>query len=382
MPAGILGQASPPANPDQCTHDLFRNGTMTAPPASNPAWRRIAALVGTLAAGFVGGIVARLVGLPLPWLLGPLFVTAALGLAGAPIVPVGKARTFGQIVVGTSLGLQFTSAILLKLVLLTPLIVGVTVVSTVIGAIGALMLVALTGLDRKTAFFATTSGGVVEMANIAARHKAELEPIAVVHTMRVAFIVVCAPLLVIGFTGGTGAVAPLPYVPWPLFIGLLVVGAAVGFAIHYFELPNAWFLGPLAVAACFATLGLVEGRAPDVLLIAAQVFMGTSLGTQFRKEFLTRLLPLMLRATLVILFTTGTNAAIGVGLAYLLGYPVATMVLAMVPGGMAEMVLTAKLLDLDAMVVMGFQLLRIVMVLLLAELSYRLFIRFTGRGRE
>jgi uncharacterized membrane protein AbrB (regulator of aidB expression) len=53
-----------------------------------------------------------------------------------------------------------------------------------------------------------------------------------------------------------------------------------------------------------------------------------------------------------------------------------------VPGGMAEMVLTAKLLDLDAMVVMGFQLLRIVMVLLLAEVSYRLFIRFTGRGRE
>jgi uncharacterized membrane protein AbrB (regulator of aidB expression) len=50
-----------------------------------------------------------------------------------------------------------------------------------------------------------------------------------------------------------------------------------------------------------------------------------------------------------------------------------------VPGGMAEMVLTAKLLDLDAMLVMGFQLLRIVLVLLWAELSYRLFIRFTGR---
>ncbi len=155
--------------------------------------------------------------------------------------------------------------------------------------------------------------------------------------------------------------------PWPTFLGLLVVGAAIGFVIHYFDLPNAWFLGPLAVGACFATSGLVEGRAPDVLLVAAQVFMGTSLGTQFRKEFLTRLLPLMLRGALVILFTTGTNAAIGVGLAYLLGYPVATMVLAMVPGGMAEMVLTAKLLNLDAMVVMGFQLLRIVMVLFLAR---------------
>jgi membrane AbrB-like protein len=222
----------------------------------------------------------------------------------------------------------------------------------------------------------------VEMANIAARHKAELEPIAVVHTMRVAFIVVCAPLLVIGFTGAPSPLPPLPYVSWPLFIGLLLIGAVVGFCIDYFELPNAWFLGPLVIGAIFATLGLVEGRPPDVLLIAAQVFMGTSLGTQFRREFLTRLLPLMLRASLVILFTTATNAAIGVGLAYALDYPVATMVLALVPGGMAEMVLTAKLLNLDAMVVMGFQLLRIVMVLVLAEVSYRLFIRFTGRGRE
>ena len=356
---------------------------MRAPTAPQDVrWRRIAALIGTLAVGFAGGILARQLRMPLPWLLGPLFMTAALGLGGAPICPVGRARTIGQVVVGTSLGLQFTQAILLKLLLLTPLIVGITVVSTVIGAIGALMLVALTGLDRKTAFFATTSGGVVEMANIAARHHAELEPIAVVHTMRVAFIVVAAPLLVIGFSGAAGTVAPLPYVPWLILIALLVIGAVVGFAINYYDLPNAWFLGPLAVAAIFATLGLVEGRAPDMLLIAAQVFMGTSLGTQFRKEFLTRLLPLMLRASLVILFTTGANAAIGVGLAYLLGYPVATMVLALVPGGMAEMVLTAKLLNLDAMVVMGFQLLRIVMVLVLAEISFRLFIRFTGPGRE
>ncbi|MGH6785020.1 MAG: AbrB family transcriptional regulator, partial [Sphingomicrobium sp.] len=81
---------------------------MTVPPApqQGPGWRRIAGIVGTLAAGFAGGLVARAVGLPLPWLLGPLFVTAALGLAGAPIEKVGKARSFGQVVVGTSLGLQ------------------------------------------------------------------------------------------------------------------------------------------------------------------------------------------------------------------------------------------------------------------------------------
>jgi len=39
----------------------------------------------TLAAGVAGGFAARLVHLPLPWLLGALFTTMALSLAGAPV---------------------------------------------------------------------------------------------------------------------------------------------------------------------------------------------------------------------------------------------------------------------------------------------------------
>jgi uncharacterized membrane protein AbrB (regulator of aidB expression) len=84
-------------------------------PWQGVGWRRMAALVGTLAFGFAGGVIARQLRTPLPWMLGPLFMTAALGLAGAPIEKIGRARTFGQTVVGTSLGLQFTQAILLKL---------------------------------------------------------------------------------------------------------------------------------------------------------------------------------------------------------------------------------------------------------------------------
>src|SRR5262245_64327712 len=45
----------------------------------------------TLAGGVVGGVAARYVHLPLPWLLGALFTTMALSLAGAPwrLIPSG-----------------------------------------------------------------------------------------------------------------------------------------------------------------------------------------------------------------------------------------------------------------------------------------------------
>jgi membrane AbrB-like protein len=351
-------------------------------PAIEPAqsgWLLWGRIIGTIAAGFAAGGLARWIGIPLPWLLGPLFITAVLGLAGVPIRAFRRGRNFGQVVVGASTGLQFTQAILLQLLHMLPLIVAATLASTIIGAIGALLLMRLTKLDRATCFFATTSGGVVEMANVAAKYHAQLEPIAVVHTMRVAFIVSLAPVLVIHFAGGgTPPSAPI-IVPWIIFLCVLAAAGVVGYALARWELPNAWFLSALVIAACFGMLGFAEGRAPDILLIMAQVMMGTSLGAQFRREFLGRLLPIMLAGTVVVAFTTGANAALGIGLAYMLGLPVATMVLAMAPGGMAEMVVTAKLIGLEAQLVTGFQLLRIVLVLAWCDPAYRMLVRFTGK---
>lgn len=360
---------------------------MSDPNVSHWHWRswgrRTLAIAVTLAIGTAGGVAARLLHLPLPWLLGPLLATAVVGLIGGPIHPVREARTFGQVIVGTSIGLQFTPALLIKLVFLTPLIFGVTLISILIGAIGAVILMRLSNLDRTTAFFATTPGGVVEMMNIAERYGAEREPIAVAQTMRVSLIVLFAPLLVLHFAGGPGAgMAPPPNVQWPHFLGLLAIAAPAGYALARWRTPNAWMMGPMVIAGFFSAIGLLQGRAPDFLLIAAQVAMGTSLGTMFRHEFLTRLLRILLAAIVVVVFVAGSMAALAVGVAYLLGVPVPNMVLALAPAGMAEMVITGKLLGLDATLITGFQLLRIVLIVILCRPAYRLFERFVGPASQ
>jgi membrane AbrB-like protein len=356
---------------------------MADPAISRRRWKswgsRALAIAGTLAIGTAGGLAARLLHMPLPWLLGPLLTTAAVGLVGGPIHPVREARTFGQVIVGSSIGLQFTQALLIKLVFLTPLIFGVTLISILIGAIGAVILMRLSNLDRTTAFFATTPGGVIEMMNIAERYGAEREPIAVAQTMRVSLIVLFAPLLVLHFAGGPGAgIAPPPSVAWPLFVGLLVIAAPVGYALARWRTPNAWMMGPMVIAGFFSAMGLLEGRAPDLLLVAAQVAMGTSLGTMFRREFITRLLRLLLASMLVVVFVAGSMAVLAFGISHLLGVPVPNMVLALAPAGMAEMVITGKLLGLDATLITGFQLLRIVLIVILCRPAYRLFERFVA----
>jgi uncharacterized protein len=336
--------------------------------------RQVAAAGGTVLAAVAGGALAWLVRMPLPWLLGPLFATAFVSLAGAPIAPIRHGRTVGQVVIGGAIGVQFTKAILVNLIALLPVMIAIAMLSMVIGACGALMLKRLGHLDTTTAFFATVPGGVAEMMNLAPRYNAQLEPIMVAQTLRVGLIVALAPFLVIQFShADTLSVPPGPTMELPI-AAMLLAGSVVGGALFaYSTFPNAWFLGSIAVGIAFATLGLAEGRMPSLVLIPAQILIGASLGVQFRREFLTRLLRLLLASSIVVVFLAVTMALLGAAVALALAMPVPSLVLAFAPAGMAEMVLTAKLLGLDGTVVAGFQLVRIIIILFLCRPAYWLF---------
>jgi uncharacterized membrane protein AbrB (regulator of aidB expression) len=112
---------------------------------------------------------------------------------------------------------------------------------------------------------------------------------------------------------------------------------------------------------------------PDLLIIAAQVVIGSALGAQFRPEFLTRLFGLLWASCVVVLFAAGSMALFGAGIGWIMGYTVPTMVLAMAPAGIAEMVLTGKVLGLDSTLIAGFQLMRILIVLVWCRTALILF---------
>jgi membrane AbrB-like protein len=333
------------------------------------------AVVATFAVGLAGGVAAKFSGMPLPYMTGPLLVTAALGLAGVPVRSLWPARAAGQFVTGSAIGTAFTQAVLLKLVLMLPVIIAGALISMVVGAIAALMLVWLTDLDRKTAFFATMPAGVIEMANIAVRQGADPLPIMVMQTMRVGLTVCAAPFFATYFADASmrQEVAQAATMPW-LSVGVIMVGATIGGGLlALVRFPNPWFIGSLLASGVLGATGVVEGRVPDLLLVIAQVIIGTSIGTQFRHEFLTRLFRLLLASLLTVPFAVGTMALVAAGYATLLAVPIPAMVLALAPAGIAEMALTGKLLGLDATLITGFQVFRILVVTLGVVPAYRLF---------
>jgi uncharacterized protein len=348
------------------------------PALSNDSRKKLAAalrMAVTLAAGIAGGAAARYAHLPLPWLLWALFTIMALSLAGAPVRLIPWGRPAGTVVVGAGTGLQFTAAVVAKLVTLLPLIVAAAFVSTIIGAIGGLLYMRLTGVDRTSAFFATVPGGVVETLTIAPQYGGQLEPIMVAQTTRVALIVVFAPFLVVSYLGaGTqNALAAIPVVPWLPALAFLAVSGAIAVLLARVRSPNAWLMVPLFLGTVVSNLGWIEGRMPDLLIIIAQVVIGSALGAQFRPEFLTRLFRLLWASFLVVVFAAGTMALFGAAIAWFMHYPVPTMVLATAPAGIAEMVLTGKVLGLDSTLIAGFQLMRVIIVLIWCRTALRLF---------
>src|SRR5262245_13814276 len=352
-----------------------------APGRAGSALRTGVALIATFAVGLVGGYAAKLLHFPLPYMTGALLTTAALGLAGVPVRSVWQARAAGQFVTGSAIGTSFTPAVLVTILTLLPMIVLGAAVSIAIGAVGAVILMRFVKVDSRTAFLAAMPGGVIEMANVAMRVGADPLPIMVLQTMRVGFTVTVAPFLatVLAEHGTAQEIARAEVMSWLTIAALMGASFLGGLALWLIKLPNCWFLGSIFTIAIIGALGLVEGRVPDVMLVVAQVIIGVSIGTQYQHEFLTRLLPLLLSSLVTVPFALLATGFLAALYALLLALPVPTMFLALAPGGIAEMALTGKVLGLDAALITGFQMDRILMVTLGAAWACGLFERLVGR---
>ena len=87
---------------------------------------------------------------PLPWMIGPLFATAAACMFGAPLRAPIQVRSAGQWAIGTALGLYFTAPVIAALVSYAGSILLAVLFALALGAAGAALLQRLSGADRAT----------------------------------------------------------------------------------------------------------------------------------------------------------------------------------------------------------------------------------------
>ena len=329
---------------------------------------------------------------PLPWMIGPLVATAAASMLGGPTASWTPLRNAGQWTIGCALGLYFTPQVVTLVAGLWWAIALNIVWALALGlAFGMWLyrvhrgpgLFHVAGLSRITTYFASPIGAASEMTLLGERHGAQTELVASAHSLRVLLVTLIIPF---GFqwAGLHGLDATLPgtrLVQWS-GLGLLAVLTGMGcWAMVKLKRTNPWFIGALAVSLVLTACDITLSALPQGLTNAAQLVIGISLGVRFSPRFVhlaPRWLCSVALATLVMM-------VLCVGFAWMLAQftPLhwATLLLGTSPGGIAEMAITAKVLQLGVPVVTAIHVTRLAAVLLLVEPLYRRLYRAAPADR-
>jgi len=335
-------------------------------------------LAGTLALAVAAALLAQALHLPLPWMVGPLLATAGGAIAGLGLQGSQRLRNLGQWAIGTSLGLYFTPVVAASVVGLLPAIALAVAWALLMGWCFHRFLRRWNPAEPPgVTFFSGAIGGASEMALMAERHGAPVDRVAAAHSLRLMIVVLTLPLaLQLSGAHGEDAFAPATLTVQPAGLALLTLGTLAGVALmQRLGLPSPWVLGSLAVTLALTASGVTLSAFPHAFSSAGQLFIGVALGARFTPAF-AHAAPRWLAS--VALGTVGlivASAAFATGLAWLAGLHPATGVLATTPGGIAEMCITAQVLQLGVPVVTAFHVLRYLAVLLLTGPLFGLELR-------
>lgn len=336
--------------------------------------RLIATLALLLAGWLVAAPLAVRAGLPLPYLLGPLVMSATLGILRPGLLPAGY--TFPQRLrlvfiglIGMMIGGQITPALFSD-----PARLGLSV-AALAGFVGTaqglnyLIFRRLGGYDRATALCAGAPGGLYESIALGEEHGADLSRLMLQQFLRVIFVVTALPVgLSLWLGAPVGSSAGMSFAradtDWqavPLVLATLGVGIAAGILLR---LPARQLTGPLLAAGAVTLSGLATIGLPQWLINDAQIVVGVALGLRFKG--LDR--RLLLRGVwLSALSVAGmlALAALFAGLLLLVWpEPFDVLLISFAPGGLTEMALVALSLQANPAFVTLHHIIRILLTVM------------------
>lgn len=340
-----------------------------------PSARLAAIQARTLAVAIVGGYLAHLLHVPLAWMLGAMVAVAAVGFTGREVSALRVARPVAMLVLGSALGQTYTPPVLRALVGSLPALILAGVGSILAGAAASRMTARIAGIDTKTAFYASVPGGIILMVMLAARAGLSVPTVTLIQTLRMVLVVLTFPPLLVAFVEpgvDVFSLVPVP-VAWPMLPVLFALTTAGAFLLRRFGIANAWMFGPICVSLALALLGQPLSGVPRPMIDIAQVLMGWSLGTRINRDLILRSRQLALASIAATGVLASLCMVVALAITVAFDLPVAAAILGTAPGGLPEMAITAKVLNLGVPLVLGFHLVRIFLCNLFVEHLYRVY---------
>ncbi len=311
--------------------------------------------------GFLGGLAALWIGVPMPFMLGGITGAASYVLwyerHDKKLPKLSRwVRLVFMSIIGAMIGSRFSP----ELLTLIPQfwISGLALIPFILLAHGGCYAI-MRGLgkyEKLDAYFAALPGGIIDAAALAEEAGADLRIVTAQHFIRIILVVASIPLLFLfvqgdavgSLAGQSMATADYDFVDVALLLTIALVGLYLG---QLTKLPVSHMLGPLLLALALTVGGVAEIDIPPWLGHVAQFMVGTALGAQFSgisrrllmKGFGIGLLTggymLFLAATLALILVNYVPADFG------------ALFISFAAGGLAEMSLIALSLNFNPVVV-------------------------------
>ncbi|GAA1832919.1 AbrB family transcriptional regulator [Pseudonocardia ailaonensis] len=338
-------------------------------------WWRWALLVGLTAALTV---VLQLAGVPSPALFAGLAVATVLALAGLGPVRVHRTATSGaQAVIGVVIGVLARPDTLGALANGWLPVLLVSLGSLVVSMAAGLLLGVQRGVTPLTGMLALTAGGASGLVAVARELGGDERIVSVIQYLRVGLVTATMPIVAtavfgaghVGGGGPPGGSAAPWYVGLALVAVCTLVGAPIAAKLH---VPAGALLGPMIVAVALSVGGLTFGGQPPAALVdVAYAVIGWQAGLRFTRPALRTVLRILPLAAGLILAIVGACAALGLVLSWTTGTTLLEGYLATTPGGIYAVLATAISSGGDVTFVVAVQVLRVILMLLVAPFLAR-----------
>lgn len=334
--------------------------------------------------GFIGGLGAYFIGLPMPFMLGGIFATACFVLwyerDGKQLPKLSRwVRLVFMSIIGAMIGSRFSPELLNLLPQFW--ISGLALIPFILLAHGGSYAIMrkLGGYNKLDAYFAALPGGIIDSAALAEEAGADLRVVTAQHFIRIIFVVSTVPLLFLfikgdavgSMAGQSMATIDYDFIDIALILTIALIGLFLG---HLTKLPVSHMIGPLLIALALSVGGVVEIDIPPWLGHAAQYMVGTALGAQFSgvsRKLLARGFGMGMLAGGYMLFLAATFAMV---LVQFVPADFGAMFISFAAGGLAEMSLIALSLNFNPVVVALHHLARILLTVYVGNfLSRRVF---------
>ncbi|WP_078553664.1 AbrB family transcriptional regulator [Bacillus alkalicellulosilyticus] len=340
--------------------------------------------------GIIGIFIFTILNLPLPWLLGPIVMIVLWKLTlNRETHQPSYFKNGSFITLGIYFGLSFTRE---TFIVIGPYIVPfafLTILLLFLCVCHTLLISKWFSIPKTTSILSGIPGGLTEMVAISDSLKGNVGLVTIFQTIRLLTVVLAVPFVVFHLFTPSEIIdidVSIPVteerIPIATYFWLLL---PIAFALFLRKkIVAAYVVVPLFATAILNVVGVELPLLPNWTVLLAQLAIGVSIGSiiQLRELKIGGRYSLVFFSLTVVTILT----AFGLGFVFsiLTDVSLDTAMLSFAPGGLIEMVLTAKAIGADASIVSSLQFMRLLIILLLVPpvLKWWLLSKPENRNKE